>query len=180
MDWRYTDGPAIDWSGWAEDDIADTTVQITLSIGSDARGHATMYASACSVSIGSLAIHLHGSGGQFFQDIANLARPLIQKAAQDAIASHMKTGLNTLFDTAFQLIPVEVPLLPNTALYYGLIPTAAQRGLAGKYYSHDCIFTGDASNTVLTDFGYKGSAYTSLDVSGYVRRCLWLHMFVSE
>jgi hypothetical protein len=65
MDWRYTDGPAIDWSGWAEDDVSNTNIKIVLVVGSDAEGHATLRVDSSTMDIGTLDIHLHGSGGTF-------------------------------------------------------------------------------------------------------------------
>lgn len=35
MNWSYTDGPAIHWSGWAEDDISNTEATLNLQLSSD-------------------------------------------------------------------------------------------------------------------------------------------------
>ena len=169
MNWRYTDGPAIDWSGWAEDDVAGTTVKATLVVGSDAHGRASLSAQSAGVSIGSLQIHLHGSGGQLFQAIATLMEPVIRKVAEKAISDNMVSGLNAVLGQLFQSVPVVAPLLPGTEIYYGLVPTPAQRGMNGTLY-HNCVFGGRTDPALVTDLASVSlSAYNSIDVAGYFR-----------
>jgi len=74
------------------------------------QGHGFIKVTSIDVNIGSLNIHMHGSGGQFFQTIVNIITPIIKSSAQNAIADNMRSAIDAGAQKLFDTIPISQPL----------------------------------------------------------------------
>jgi len=170
MDWRYTDGPLIDWKGTAQDYISDSSFSITLVLASVGNGHATLGVSAMDVNLNNLDIHLQGDGGSFFQFIAKMISPVLRKVVNDKLSSTLQDTLNNVLGKAINNIPVQTVVGNKTDLYFGLIQSNAVHGLIGSSYSDNHFSGGQSSYALLESLNGRTSigAYDSFDVNGYV------------
>jgi len=171
LHWRYHDGPLINWEGTALNLFNESSLTMTLELGTDGKGSPSLSVPNVGVDINDLDIQMHGDGGQFFQWIVNTIKPLVLKTIQKKISETAEQVLNTAFAQAMSKFSLTTPISNTTELWHGLVPSPTNYGLQGRKYSNN-HFKGDGSpvwyNTELNGRIEIG-AYDSFDISGYLQ-----------
>ncbi|XP_065185336.1 bactericidal permeability-increasing protein-like [Sycon ciliatum] len=121
MDWW----PHVSDSGTCDVSISDVSMSFTLTVGADAKGHATISCDACSANIGHMGIDFHGGASFLYNLFSSEIAGSIKGSVAPQICSAGKSAINTQGNAALESLPIIVAIDDNTEIDYGLIAPPA-------------------------------------------------------
>ncbi|KAI6654703.1 Lipopolysaccharide-binding protein-like [Oopsacas minuta] len=108
-------------SGSADIGTSGTSLSVTVKIGKDAKGHATLSSSACQFSIGSLSIHFHGGASWLYNLFDSEIESAIKSSLNGQICEQATQAINTQGNKALESLPVQVNIDETALVDYSIV-----------------------------------------------------------
>ena len=108
-------------SGSADISVSGTSLSVTVKIGRDAKGHATLSSSACKFNIGSLDIHFHGGASWLYNLFDSQIASAIKGSLNGQICSQAVKAIDTQGNKALESLPVKVNIDKTALVDYSIV-----------------------------------------------------------
>ena len=108
-------------SGSADISLSGTSLSVTVKIGKDSKGHATLSSSACKFSIGGLSIHFHGGASWLYNLFDSEIAGSIKGSLNGQICKQAVNAINTQGNKALESLPVQVNVDKTAMVDYSIV-----------------------------------------------------------
>ena len=108
-------------SGSADISLSGTSLSVTVKIGKDPKGHATLSSSACKFNIGSLNIHFHGGASWLYNMFDSQIAGAIKGSLNGQICSQAVKAIDTQGNKALESLPVQVNIDKTALVDYSIV-----------------------------------------------------------
>lgn len=122
LDWHYRENswPHVSDSGDADISVSSTSVQVSLAL-QESNQEPQVSVTACSVSVGSLDIDLHGGASWLYNIFVSVFSDQIKSEVQDTLQQQIQTIITTQGNQALSTVPVTEPVSDTVEIDFGLI-----------------------------------------------------------
>jgi lipopolysaccharide-binding protein len=126
-DWHYkmTGFPYISDSGSADVSASSIGMKVTVMIGVDTKGHATLKASGCSLNIGHLSIKFHGGASWLYNLFSSYIADALKGNIQSQVCSQAVNAINTQGNKALESLPIISNIDSTSEINYALTKAPA-------------------------------------------------------
>ena len=108
-------------SGSADISVSGTSLAVTVKIGRDAKGHATLSSSACQFNIGNLNIHFHGGASWLYNLFDSEISGAIKSSLNGQICKQAIEAIDTEGNKAIESLPVQVNIDKTALIDYSIV-----------------------------------------------------------
>lgn len=118
--WHYKTWVVSD-SGSADVSVSSTNLKVTVKIGRDTRGHATLSSSGCQCHIGNLNIHFHGGASWLYNLLEGLIIGTLEDSLSGQVCKQAVEAINTQGNKAINSLPVQVNIDKTALIDYSIV-----------------------------------------------------------
>ena len=118
--WHYKAWVVSD-SGSADISVSGTSLHVSVKIGRDTRGHATLSSTGCQFHIGSLDIHFHGGASWLYNLFDSTISGAIKDSLNGQVCKQAVDAINTQGNKAINSLPVQVNIDKTALVDYSIV-----------------------------------------------------------
>ena len=108
-------------SGSVDIGVSSTSLAVTVKIGRDTKGHATLSSSACKFNIGHLDVNFHGGASWLYNLFDSNIASAIKGSLNDQVCKIAVSAINTQGNKALETLPVQVNIDKTALIDYSII-----------------------------------------------------------
>ena len=108
-------------SGTVDLKVSSTSLSVTVKIGRDAKGHATLSSSACKFNIGKLDVDFHGGASWLYNLFDSTIADAIKGSLNDQVCKLAVNAINTQGNKALESLPVQVNIDKTALVDYSIV-----------------------------------------------------------
>ncbi|XP_064385923.1 bactericidal permeability-increasing protein-like [Halichondria panicea] len=123
--WHYRENswPHVSDSGSCDVSVSSVSLTMSVLVGADSKGHATLSTTGCSLSIEKLDIHFHGGASWLYNLFASSIAGGLKGSIQQQVCAAATEAINKQGNAALESLPIVVKVDKTSEINFALLTT---------------------------------------------------------